>query len=695
MSSSSWSRRLSPNELSYFLPGRADGTNDVYFTAEFFAPPSLITHERVSLAWTILRTRHPLLAARVKLDSSLLPPLPSMSSSTINTTKTPNPTPKSALDAYYRSAHFVLDQPESLTDALERTRASGSLDLHYLDPPSIEESPLHTQQEGISSATLVNDFINGPPFLSPERLVGLIITPSPMLADPALSFLDKLGALDSLPRFSDPASGEVGEEREQKYTALVCTAHCAISGLPVLRLIDEVFELLGGKRTEPHHQGALASESPRSTEELRALLEHELERARTRFEPSPGSSLVPGSPDKDNGEAGFLPSSLEDRIQTALQLPSVSDINEDVRKSLESDNARWIGSHTFPRKIPQHPQSPIPSPITRNNRFIDIVWPPELLPRILARCKDQERKGGGKVTVQNALFAACNVAWLRVDRRRRMRAANLNARESKQGGEERVEKDEEATQMLMYSAINVRPFLPPGEGSSLNNEKGNDRDREEDYAFLAIGYFNVMLPGSLNLPSSSKSPEERGDAHADDAEEAEFWARAKSTKLQAEEAVRHPDLLARTVLTCEERATRAIGFAIQDDGYLISESAEPPAPPPSSSSNNQTPKPRSAALLGLSLLGRLDTQLRTETYPSIRPTLLRTGARKAHGRGGVLLMSWSFAGVLVVSMCWDDEALEEGVIAEFVEEVREVMGRYVVGADDSGAGDMRGIDASH
>lgn len=365
------------------------------------------------------------------------------------------------------------------------------------------------------------------------------------------------------------------------------------------------------------------------------------------------------------------------------------------------------GAHTFPRKLRQEstdvPAAPHEAatgldsgslPKRRHNRFIDIVWAPKLLPRILRRCKEHS-DNIGSITVQNALFAACNMAWLRVRRHRQTERAEAG-------------REEQTLPMLMYSAINVRPFIPLPASESLSETAeeaaglGKREREEEDYAFLGIGYFNVMLPGNLpSLPSFTQLTNDGGSSLDEGKEDrAEFWERARSAKAQANDAVKHPDLLARTMLTCADREARSIGFAIQDDGFVAREDLEAV---PTSSQSQTVPeaasgkvKPPSAALLGLSLLGRLDTHLRTSDYPCIRPTLLRTGARKAAGGGGVLLMSWSYGGVLTVSVCWDQGALEEGVIDEFVVELREVMAKYVVGSGEGDGGDKgaAGFDAT-
>ncbi|KAJ7754603.1 hypothetical protein B0H16DRAFT_1690571 [Mycena metata] len=64
---STYRRTLSPNELSYFLPSRAYGLNDMCNRTAFHAPPGLISPQRVCTAWAIMRLRHSLLACRVEM----------------------------------------------------------------------------------------------------------------------------------------------------------------------------------------------------------------------------------------------------------------------------------------------------------------------------------------------------------------------------------------------------------------------------------------------------------------------------------------------------------------------------------------------------------------------------------------------------------------------------------------------------
>lgn len=80
-----YERKMGDSELSYYLPSRASGVNDMYAVLLFFsalhslsitsrylhlgfkAPDHVMERERVRVVWAILRQRHPLLAATVEM----------------------------------------------------------------------------------------------------------------------------------------------------------------------------------------------------------------------------------------------------------------------------------------------------------------------------------------------------------------------------------------------------------------------------------------------------------------------------------------------------------------------------------------------------------------------------------------------------------------------------------------------------
>ncbi|KAJ6605082.1 hypothetical protein B0H10DRAFT_2195551 [Mycena sp. CBHHK59/15] len=60
-------QNLSQNELSYFLPSRADGLNDMCICATFRASPTLVSPFRLRIVWAIMRLRHTLLACQIEM----------------------------------------------------------------------------------------------------------------------------------------------------------------------------------------------------------------------------------------------------------------------------------------------------------------------------------------------------------------------------------------------------------------------------------------------------------------------------------------------------------------------------------------------------------------------------------------------------------------------------------------------------
>ncbi|KAF8746451.1 hypothetical protein RHS02_00683, partial [Rhizoctonia solani] len=128
-----FSRDLGCNELSYFLPSRADGVNDMYLHLGFQAPPELISPQRVHAIWAVQRLRHPLLASRVN-----------------------------APDA--SCARFEYDIPATVDEALRL---------------AAEESSLTSS----SKDDLLSNYLNGPRLLSAWRTSFLIVARDPERKD--------------------------------------------------------------------------------------------------------------------------------------------------------------------------------------------------------------------------------------------------------------------------------------------------------------------------------------------------------------------------------------------------------------------------------------------------------------------------------------------------------------------------------
>ncbi|QRW20465.1 hypothetical protein RhiXN_09440 [Rhizoctonia solani] len=156
-----FSRDLGCNELSYFLPSRADGVNDMYLHLGFQAPPELISPQRVHAIWAVQRLRHPLLASRVN-----------------------------APDA--SCARFEYDIPATVDEALRLAAEESSL------TSSSKTVRLVTTKRGYSKNNfptikfidLLSNYLNGPRLLSAWRTSFLIIS-----RDPERLELDKQNGL--------------------------------------------------------------------------------------------------------------------------------------------------------------------------------------------------------------------------------------------------------------------------------------------------------------------------------------------------------------------------------------------------------------------------------------------------------------------------------------------------------------------
>lgn len=274
---------------------------------------------------------------------------------------------------------------------------------------------------------------------------------------------------------------------------------------------------------------------------------------------------------------------------------------------------------------------------------------PSATKSILKRCASEG------VTFSNALFAACNAAWIRT---RPATQSDLP--------------------MMMYAAVSLRPLLPPLPGPSTS------------YWFLSVGYFNVILPAFLSRK-----------------EKRSFWLRAKSARQQGSSRYTSPMFLSRAQQMARLRCENAKKWAKVDDemdalrlqdaltkpaaddrgkhsedsvGHdtshmpsKVSDSQQPPGVAKSSTSISSplataTCRPPSSALIGLSLIWDLDRTYQHSRYsPHVTLHALSNGTR--HRQGGMLLVGYTFAGRLAVGLGWDTNGFEQGVVERFWEEI--------------------------
>ncbi|WVF68181.1 hypothetical protein IAT40_002946 [Kwoniella sp. CBS 6097] len=117
-------RKLSDNELSYYLPSRADGVNDMYLHHTISASQDKMSPTRILHLWALQLLRHPLLASHIDFES-------------------------------YEDISFVSPRPVSVTHAL----ASAADRFSYI-----------TDERDI-----IDTYLNGPRTLSNERLGYLVV----------------------------------------------------------------------------------------------------------------------------------------------------------------------------------------------------------------------------------------------------------------------------------------------------------------------------------------------------------------------------------------------------------------------------------------------------------------------------------------------------------------------------------------
>jgi len=204
--------------------------------------------------------------------------------------------------------------------------------------------------------------------------------------------------------------------------------------------------------------------------------------------------------------------------------------------------------------------------------------------------------------------------------------------------------------MMMYSALNMRPNL-------LADKRLND-----SYWFLAIGYFNIVLP--TFLPTS-------GDVASS------FWHRARSAKTQSAKAAKSPFNITRCREMARERGARSRVWAKEDDDKLAGIVRKAPAPQPLVGPNDAPPKPKipSTALIGLSLLGNLDGMYKHSSFPDIKLHTLTTGSRQRSG--GMLLFGYTFVQKLWVSFGYDENAFEEDTVKRFWRNVIDAIDEFL------------------
>jgi hypothetical protein len=197
----------------------------------------------------------------------------------------------------------------------------------------------------------------------------------------------------------------------------------------------------------------------------------------------------------------------------------------------------------------------------------------------------------------------------------------------------------------MYSALNLRSYFIP-------------RPLNDSYWFLAVGYYNIILPSFLPRSGDIKGT---------------FWHRAKMVKEQSNHAVKNLMVISRSREMARQRARNARNWAKEDDALEKGLPKPPVQPPPNPVSDR--PSAPSAVLIGLSMLGNLDGIYKHSTFSDFELHTLTTGSRQRSG--GMLLFGYTFSGKLWLSLGYDKNGIDPDVVEKFWKGVLDGVGEFL------------------
>ncbi|GAA5897369.1 hypothetical protein JCM6882_001869 [Rhodosporidiobolus microsporus] len=406
---------------------------------------------------------------------------------------------------------------------------------------------------------------------------------------------------------------------EQEYDFFLFSTHFLGDGMALHTTANEFFTLLAG--SPPADAGVEA----KNIEAVKAA----------RGEVA-ASSLLPST------STSILAPAMESKLATPSSWGKLGWSGAQV--DFARDQAKLVGGHSFPRA----------NLGTRKTLVPTVSFDGAKTKKILAACKAHG------VTIAHAAFALSNAAYVRSI-----------------AGEEGEARRKPELPVMIYSALNVRPFL---------------QKSEADWYHIAIGYYNIILPSFL---PSTLSPS------------AYFWHQALSVRVQTSHAVKTPFLAARTALMALERERRSIGFERADEekramkrvveeaerglkglGIGVEESeegdeagrvkeaerlakeAKEKAAKEAAAKKDQPAAPAKApstALLGLSMLGNLDGMYKHADFHGIQLHTLTTGSRQRPG--ALLLFAYTFAGKLWFSLGYDSNGFKKGSVERWWDEL--------------------------
>ncbi|GAA5950964.1 hypothetical protein JCM3765_004642 [Sporobolomyces pararoseus] len=336
-----------------------------------------------------------------------------------------------------------------------------------------------------------------------------------------------------------------------------------------------------------------------------------------------------------------LPPALETRVVASEAWGKTAWSASKV--DFERNEAKNLGGQTFRKAVRG----------TRHTLVPTVSYSLTDSEKILSTCKAH------KSTIASALFALSNLAYIRSTP---------------------SDKLNKSLPTNIYSALNIRSSLVP-------NENENEKDEETDWYHLAIGYYNIILPSFYPIPREEISNY--------------FWHQALSVKTQTSRIIKSRFLKSRTILMAFERERRSIGFEKVDEeeaekkqkkklqegirGLGISEEGvefertmrgeeregkkDLEEEKEKKVEKGEEEKIPNVSLMGLSMLGNLDGTYEHFEYSKrgIELHTLTTGSRQRSG--ALLLFSYTFAGKLWISLGYDSNGFEEGIIENWWKEL--------------------------
>lgn len=281
---------------------------------------------------------------------------------------------------------------------------------------------------------------------------------------------------------------------------------------------------------------------------------------------------------------------------------------------------------------------------------------------ILGNCR------ANRVTFSNTVFALCNIAWIRIMRHRPEYNPKLP--------------------IMMYSAVNLRHLFSSMEDMWQPSALHPPFAQLESFVFLAVSYFNAVLPGFLPPPERMS-------------EAAVMWHRARSAREQLLRYSGTPMFVPRVHSITMERGERARRFAKEDDEVLLGAQHEKPSSVPAVQATPQRPSPApstvsalistvtlppapSVALIGLSQTGNLDQFYDARMYPSFDISYLHCHTRK--NKGGMLLFAHTFRGRLALQFSWDEAGFAPGVVEAFWDTLNGCLREFMLETPGNRAG---------